>query len=304
MSRFLIFSVLYLLSISQMAFAQEIAITFDDAPMEDGAYFTGAERTKRIIDQLKENGVSQAAFFVITKNIEDNKGSGRLDQYVAAGHLLANHTHRHRWIHALGTANYIEDIQKADEILKKRKGYAPWFRYPFLDEGNPKSRRDSIRVALQQLNLINGYVTIDNYDWYINGQTRKALLAGKKVNEDALKEFYLDHILTSVQFYDAVAQKHLGRSPKHVLLLHENDLAAKFVGDLIKLLKSKGWKIISPTEAYTDPIANQIPDVLFNNQGRIAAIAREMGVPGRELVQESEDEEFLDRQMTSLKLFE
>lgn len=303
MFKFVALACLQLLVLSQ-THAQEIALTFDDAPMEDGAYFTGAERTKKIIGHLKENGVSQVAFFVITNNIENNKGSGRLNEYVAAGHLLANHTHRHRWIHTLGIANYIEDIKKADDILKKRKGYTPWFRYPFLDEGNPKSRRDSIRTALKELNLSNGYVTVDNYDWYINGQVRKALLDGKKVNEAKLKAFYLDHILTSVQFYDAVATKHLGRSPKHVLLLHENDLAAKFLGDLIQLLKAKGWKIISPTEAYTDAIAKQVPDVLFNNQGRVAAIAREMGVPARELVQESEDEEFLDRQMSALKILE
>jgi peptidoglycan-N-acetylglucosamine deacetylase len=304
MLRSVSFCVLVLVLIFNSAFSQEIAITFDDAPMEDGAYFKGAERTEKIIAHLKDNGVSQAAFFVITKNIADNKGSDRLDKYVAAGHLLANHTHRHRWIHSLGTAKYIEDIKKADAILKNRKGYAPWFRYPFLDEGNPKPRRDSIRSALKDLNLTNGYVTIDNYDWYINGQTRKALLDGKKVNEAALKEFYLNHIFTSIQFYDNVAKQHLGRSPKHVLLLHENDLAAKFLGDLIRLLKSKGWKIITPTEAYTDPIATQVPDVLFNNQGRVAAIAREKGVPGRDLVQEAEDEEYLDRQMREGKIFE
>jgi peptidoglycan-N-acetylglucosamine deacetylase len=288
----------------QIASAQEIAFTFDDAPTEDGAYFTGQQRTEKILSHLKDNGVSQAAFFVVTKNIETNNGLSRLERYAAAGHLLANHTHTHRWIHNIGTATYIQDITKANNILKNMKGFAPWFRYPFLDEGRPNSTRDSIRAALKDLNLTNGYVTIDNYDWYINGQARKAFLDGKKINEKALKEFYLNHIMTSIEFYDQIAKEHLGRSPKHVLLLHENDLAAKFLGDLIKLLKSKGWKIISPTEAYTDPIATQVPDVLFNNQGRIAAIAREKGIPGRELVQESEDEEYLNREMNNRKIFE
>jgi peptidoglycan-N-acetylglucosamine deacetylase len=304
MKKFVALSLLLLVVFILPVLSQEIAFTFDDAPMEDGAYFTGAERTERIITQLKENGVSQAAFFVITRNIETNAGMPRLKKYVAAGHLLANHTHSHRWIHSLGTANYIEDVKKADETLKKIKGYAPWFRYPFLDEGRPEAARDSIRTALKELKLSNGYVTIDNYDWYINGQTRKAILDGKRVNEAALKEFYLEHIFASIQFYDNIAKQHLGRSPKHVLLLHENDLAAKFLGDLIKLLKSKGWKIISPAEAYTDSMATQIPNVLFNNQGRVAAIAREKGVPAKDLVQESEDEEYLDRHMRERKIFD
>ncbi|HEY0743965.1 MAG TPA: polysaccharide deacetylase family protein [Chryseosolibacter sp.] len=299
-----LFQIFFTCLIAGASYAQQIALTFDDAPMEDGAYFTGNERTDRIIAQLKANNVKEAAFFVITKNIETNKGLPRLKKYVAAGHVLANHTHRHRWIHQLGTFNYIKDIEKADSILKTIKGYSPWFRYPFLDEGRPNSTRDSIRVALKNLGLTNGYVTIDNYDWHINGQVRKAILDGKKINEEALKQFYLEHIWNSIQFYDNIAKQHLGRSPKHVLLLHENDLSAKFIGDLIQFIQSKGWKIISTAEAYSDPIASEVPDVLFNGQGRVAAIARAKGVPPKDLVQESEDEEYLDRLMAERKIIE
>ena len=71
-----------------------------------------------------------------------------------------------------------------------------------------------------------------------------------------------------------MAKEVLGRSPKHVLLLHENDLAALFIKDLIKHIRESGGKIISPAEAYKDPIADFIPNVLMNNQGRIAAIAK------------------------------
>jgi peptidoglycan-N-acetylglucosamine deacetylase len=119
-----------------------------------------------------------------------------------------------------------------------------------------------------------------------------------------LKSTYIEHLWNSIQFYDNAAKQHLGRSPKHVLLLHENDLAAKFLGDLIKHLRSKGWNIISPAEAYEDPIANELPDVLFNGQGRVAAIARAKGIPAKELIQDSEDEEYLDRILIERKIFE
>ncbi len=91
-----------------------------------------------------------------------------------------------------------------------------------------------------------------------------------------------------------MARQVIGRSPKHVLLLHENDLAALYVDDLAQLLREKGWKIISPVEAYGDPIAANVPDVLLNNQGRIAAIAKAGGYAGP-FGQESEDEEFLEK---------
>ena len=285
------------------AHAQEIAITFDDAPTGDGPLFTGAERTKRIIAQLEDHRIKEVAFFVMTGNI-NHSTQQRLHDYARAGHLLANHSHSHQWIHKLGTQNYINDVRRADSLLNGYKQYIKWFRYPFLDEGRSQTKRDSIRAALQSLRLSNGYVTVDNYDWYLNHLLQQAKADGKKVNETRLRDLYVNHIYNSVVFYDEIARKHLGRSPKHVLLLHENDMSALYLGDLIAHLKSKGWTIISPRNAYKDPIASQVPDVLFNGQGRVAAIAREKGVPARELVQVSEDEAYLDGLVTELKVFE
>ena len=283
--------------------AQEIAFTFDDAPTHDGPLFSGEERTRRIIGHLKKERI-QAAFFVITQNI-DATGDKRLADYSAAGHLLANHSHTHGHIHQLGISSYVKDIRKADSILKTTyPAYEPWFRYPFLDEGRTVQARDSIRRALAEFGLANGYVTVDNYDWYLNNLLRIATQEGKQVNTEIMRKIYLDHVFESITFYDSIAATHLGRSPRHVLLLHENDLAAMFLGDLIDLVKQKGWKIISPTDAYHDPIARMVPDVLFNGQGRIAALARAKGIPARQLVQKSEDEVFLDELTKQLKAFE
>jgi peptidoglycan/xylan/chitin deacetylase (PgdA/CDA1 family) len=283
--------------------AQEIALTFDDAPTHDGPLFSGDERTQKILGHLKQGNVDQAAFFVVTSNIEEI-GKGRLIKYTNAGHLLANHTHTHQWIHSIGVNRYSNDIRKADSVLRPLKGFAPWFRYPFLDEGRSKPVRDSLRMAVKMLGLSNGYVTVDTYDWYLNGLLRNAKKENKKINFDLLRAVYIEHISKSVQFYDSIARQILGRSPKHVLLLHENDMAASFLGDLIRHLKTNGWKIISPVEAYKDPIASLLPDVLFNNQGRLGAIAREKGIAAKNLIQASEDEVFLDELVKTRKVFE
>ena len=283
--------------------AQEIALTFDDAPTPDGAVFTGDERTRHILDHLERHNVKEAAFFVVTRNIT-RQGEQRLYAYARAGHLLANHSHSHRWIHQTGSRDYIRDIKTADSVLSSFPGYAKWFRYPFLDEGRSISARDSIRVALRSMNLSNGYVTVDNYDWYLNNLLQKATRGKRKTDQSLLRKIYVDHIYNSILFYDSLARTHLGRSPRHVLLLHENDLTALFLGDLLSHLADNGWKVISPREAYTDPIAVTVPNVLFNGQGRIAAIAREMGITAKNLVQESEDEVYLDKLVEDLKVFE
>jgi peptidoglycan-N-acetylglucosamine deacetylase len=282
---------------------QEIALTFDDAPMGDGPLLVGARRTERIISELRKHNVPQAAFFVVTNQL-DTAGLKRVQRYADAGHVIANHTHTHQWIKDIGCDRYIAGIGEAHRLLKSMKGFRPWFRYPFLDEGKTIPKRDSIRGALNDLQLRNGYVTVDNYDWYLNGLLRTAIRENSKINMDSMRSVYLDHIWSSIVFYDNIARKALNRSPKHVLLLHENDLAAHFIGDLVGLLRSRGWKIISPEEAYTDPIATYAPDVLFNGQGRIAAIAVEKGMKPAELVQDTEDEQFLDELVKRKRVFE
>jgi hypothetical protein len=153
------------------------------------------------------------------------------------------------------------------------------------------------------MGYINGYVTVDNYDYYLEFLYQQALKENKKINYHLLQELYIEHLWESIQFYQKIALKTLGRSPKHVLLLHENDLAALFLDDLISFLRGEGWLIISPEEAYKDPIAQHIPKVLMNGQGRVAAIAKENGMAGKDLVQKSEDEQYLKDYFNKKKVF-
>ncbi|MEX2231847.1 MAG: polysaccharide deacetylase family protein [Cyclobacteriaceae bacterium] len=186
-----IFLLLFLFSFSTRA--QEIAITFDDAPTPDGPLLRGEERTTMIIDHLKKHHVKEAAFFVVTGSIHQ-RNIQRLKKYVDAGHLSGNHSNTHRRIDLLGTGNYIRDVERADSMLNLYSSYMKWFRFPFLDEGRTISARDSIRMALRDIGLKNGYVTVDNYDWYINHLVKVAKEGNKKINEDNLRKVYIDHI--------------------------------------------------------------------------------------------------------------
>jgi len=80
-----------------------------------------------------------------------------------------------------------------------------------------------------------------------------------------------------------------------VLLLHENDLAALCIGDLVADLRERGFRIIPADVAFSDPIASREPDTMFLGQGRIAALAHEAGWKPADLVSPTEDEEYLRR---------
>ena len=278
---------------------KRIAFSFDDVPRQTGAFFTADERAAKLIDALRRGGVGQVAFFVTTGNLEKPFGAGgekRIADYVSAGHVIANHSHSHMWLHRTSAADYIADIDQAARWLKGRPGYRPWFRFPYLDEGRRDlAKRDAIRAELRERGIRNGYVTIDNYDWYLDSLADSACREGKGLDMRALRDLYVETLVDTANFYERMAVGALDRSPAHVLLLHETDVAAMFVDDLAAALRGDGWEIVSIDEAYRDPIGAIEPDTWFLGEGRVAALAQLRGADPRELVHERTDEDVLAR---------
>ena len=265
------------LVISAWCQAKQLAITFDDAPRKATGYFDGPTRAKTLIDNLKRHKVPEVAFFVTTQGM-NQEGRQRIKAYNNAGHLIANHTHSHPDFLKQDLDSYRDDFLKAHTMLKGLSQFKPWFRFPYLREGETLQKRDGMRQTLAEFGYTNAYITLNNYDWYIENLFQQALAAGKKVNFARLSEMYVDSIMQSIDYYDAMAEHHLGRSPKHVLLLHEMDISALFIGDLVTRLRKEGWEIISPEVAYRDPIATfSLPTPRKYNPGRIGEIAYSKG---------------------------
>ncbi len=278
---------------------KRIAISFDDIPRHAGSFFTPDERAIKLIAALAEAGVEQAGFFVTTGNLDKEAGKGgedRIRAYVAAGHVIGNHTKTHPWLSRTKVEDYIAEIDEAEKWLKGRPGYRPWFRYPYLDEGRRDlEKREAVRRALSERGLLNAYITIDNYDWHIDRLASQAAKQGKTMDMDALRALYVETMVDTANFYNNIAMQSSGRSPAHMLLLHETDIAALFIDDLVRGLVADGWAIITMDEAYADPIARTEPDTWFLGSGRVAAMAHINGSAPRELVYERTDEDVLNR---------
>ncbi|MDQ3077235.1 MAG: polysaccharide deacetylase family protein [Pseudomonadota bacterium] len=283
MVRLFAFLAALLLAASPALAEKRIALTFDDVPRARGAFFTPDERTARLIASLKRAGVRQAAFFVTPGNLTNPDGIGgekRIDDYVRAGHVIANHSFSHRPLSATRSLDYIADVDRAEAWLKGREGRRPWFRFPFLNEGRgDKVKRDTVREALKVRGLRNGYVTVDGADWNLESLTAKAVQAGKTIDMTALRDLYVETMVQAAEFNNQLARQAIGRSPAHVILLHETDLAALFLPDLVAGLRKAGWKIVTADQAFADPIAKVAPDVPSAQGTLTEALAWEKGLP-------------------------
>lgn len=251
--------------------AKEVAFSFDDAPMRKMALYSGKQRTERLLSVLREHQI-QAVFFTLTNNFSRENGLERMKLYDKAAHLIANHTHTHPNFDKTSLKDFKDDFDKAHARLTQFNNFRAWFRYPMLRHGDTLEKRDGMRAHLDKNGYQHGYVTLDIQDWFMADLLNKALAKGKKINEEKLCSAYAELIWDTMSFYDSKAIELLKRSPKHMLLLHENDLAALCLDSLIKKIKTNNWTIISPEIAMQDEIYNVRAENLFSNNGHIAAL--------------------------------
>lgn len=261
------------------AFAREIALTFDDCPRKAGPILSPMSRDQKLVDALKEAGIT-AGFFCNSPGREAN-GVERLRLFANKGHLIANHSASHPDLNKIGADDFTKNIDKADSELRSLPNFRKWFRFPYLREGKDSREVETVRAYLKRNGYTNGYVTVDTEDWYVDEVLRQKVTMGKKYDENLLCHTYASMVADDGDFFDKISVKALGRSVKHVILLHETDLNAICLRAVIKEYKNRGWSFISPDAAYNDPIASQEPSSATKlNSGRVLALAIDKGYDG------------------------
>lgn len=250
---------------------KRIAISFDDAPRGAGGFLDPNVRPKLLIAALREAGVKQAVFFTNPGRIDPGGlNEANVLSYAKAGHVLADHTASHVVLRKVSAEAFLADIDKAESWLKKQHGYRPWFRFPQLDEGGrDTAKRDAVRAGLKARGLRNGYVTADGWDWYMEDLALGARERKQKIDYNGLRDLYVETHVQAADFADSLARRALGRAAAQMLLLHETDLAALYLPDLIKALRADGWTIITADQAYADPMGKLPPPVIADANGTL-----------------------------------
>ncbi len=238
-----------------------IAITIDDLPL--GGPDVGVSRmramTRQLLRTITENAIPAVGFVNERKLYATGEVDERiaiLRQWTDAGLELGNHTFSHLSLQDTPLTDYQHDVIRGETVTKmlldeqgKRLRY---FRHPFLRTGPSLD----IRRAFEQFLAVQGYavapVTIENWDWmfaliYANAKTRN--------DSDTMKQVadaYLKFTMAQFAFHERVSLEILGYQVRHVLLLHANELNADLLGDLISLVRDRGYDFISLDQALED----------------------------------------------------
>lgn len=281
----------------------QFSITMDDFNWRNPVKLSAAERNESILNTLQSNSI-KAALFVVGRNIDSDEGKQLLWPWDKAGHLIGNHTYSHNNYNARNTVvtDYLQDILRAEELLKEFPRFKKYFRFPALKEGDTAAKRDTMRAFLDQHGYRVGHVTIDNSDWAIDQRLTARLKKDPNADVKPYRDFYMEHMWARADYYDALARRVLGRPVKHTVLVHFNLLNGLFLNDLIAMFKSKSWQPIDAEDAFTDPVFSAKPKVLPAGESIVWSLAKEKGTIPKTLRYPAEDGEYENARMNKLGL--
>ncbi|TRX57607.1 polysaccharide deacetylase family protein [Fulvivirga sp. M361] len=291
-----------LLIISLASYGQpSISFTFDDGSTSDRPGYTFEEWNEMLLDKLDKADI-RAVFFIKAGGLVNEKGKYLLNSWNERGHKIGNHTYTHPNFNRedVSVSDFKRELLKTDSLIRNYSNYVKLFRFPYLKEGSSTPKVDSIRQILKHYHYSNGHVTIDASDWYIDSRLRKRLKENPDANIDEFKSYYLQHLYDRAIYYEDLSFSLTGRHIDHTLLLHHNLSAALFLDDLIKMFRSKGWKIMSAHEAFDDPIFDQATK--HAGESLIWALAKDSGRFEKQLRYPAEDSRYEKDRMDKLGL--
>ncbi len=255
-----------------------ISFSFDDGNTNDMPGFTFKDWNDEILNHLKSHEV-KAFLFATGRPLDNPKGNYILESWNKEGHYIGNHTYSHPNFNSpeVSLEQFQHDFLLNMPILSPYSNFKPFFRFPYLKEGNTLEKRDGFRKFLLDEGFRNGHVSIDASDWYISGRMVNRLKENSEADISKFRDVYLEHLMDRALFYDGLATQLTGRKINHVILLHHNLASALFLGDLIQHFKDNGWEVIDVDEAYQDTIYENSPDVLPAGESLVWAIAKASG---------------------------
>lgn len=258
---FLIFQIFLFGVINLSAQEKEIAVTIDDLPL-NGPQFEAARlktMTDKFLKGIKKHQIPAVGFVNESLLYQPNETDERiaiLKSWTDAGVELGNHTFSHLGFRNATLADYQDDFIRGETVskmlMKERK--IRYFRHPFLQMGATLETEKAFQDFIGKRGYKIAPVTIDTMDWMFLAAYSKARKESDKALMKQVSEEYLKYVDIRFDHSEKISKKLFGRSIRHILLMHANELNADNFDALIKIIKNKGYRFITLERALEDAV--------------------------------------------------
>jgi peptidoglycan-N-acetylglucosamine deacetylase len=256
---------------------RSISITIDDLPAGAAQVMSAAEitsMTKRLTDTLRDQKIPVVAFVnerkLYYKWDEVNERIAALNMWLDAGFELGNHTYAHTSLNGGGLKAFEDGVIQGESVTRllmtQHHQTLRYFRHPYLDTGRDlKTRREAEQFLVER-----GYhiapVTMDAWDWMFAGIYDDAKRRGDTALQAQIVKSYLDYTTEVFTYFEKLSRDLFGYEPSQILLMHANNLEAEHIGEVLDLLRKRGYKFVPLGAALSDSVYS-LPDTFVAEGG-------------------------------------
>ena len=250
--------------LAQTTLQRAIAITIDDLPAGAANSMTGGEiveMTTKLLGTLREQKVPAVGFVNEQKLYKLGEVDDRikaLNLWLDDGFDLGNHTFAHTSLNRVTLQAWEEEVLRGETVtrllLAQHKMKLRYLRHPYLDAGRDLQTRREAEAFLSSRGYQVAPVTMDAWDWMSAGVYEDARKRADGTLQQQLVTSYLSYTTTVFDYYEKLSKNLFGYEPKQVLLLHANWLEADHIGELIDLLRKRGYQFVTLEDALGDTV--------------------------------------------------
>ncbi len=255
---------------------RQVAVTIDDLPAGMADRLPAADitaMTTKLLGTLRDQKIPVVGFVnekKLYKLGEVDERIKALQMWLDYGFELGNHTFSHASLNQVGLRAWEDDVIQGESVtrmlLAEHKMRLRYFRHPYLDTGRDLETRRRAEAFLVERGYRIAPITLDGWDWMFAGVYEDA----KKRNDTALQQQVVKDYLA---YHDAVfayteqlSAKVVGYEPRQILLLHASNLEADHIGELLDVLRKRGYRFITLGDALSDS-AYSLPDTYVGEEG-------------------------------------
>jgi peptidoglycan/xylan/chitin deacetylase (PgdA/CDA1 family) len=239
-----------------------IAVTIDDLPAGAANFMSAQDilaMTSKLVGTLHDQQIPAVGFVNEQKLYKPGEVDDRikaLSLWLDHGLELGNHTFAHTSLNRVTLQAWEEEVVRGETVTRmlmaQYKMPLRYFRHPYLDTGRDLQTRRDAEAFLSSRGYQIAPVTMDGWDWMYATVYDDARSRGDAALQKTLVDSYLEHLTAVFDCYEKLSKDLFAYEPKQILLMHANWIEADHIGDVLDLLRKRGYKFISLEEALGD----------------------------------------------------
>jgi peptidoglycan/xylan/chitin deacetylase (PgdA/CDA1 family) len=256
---------------------RQIAITIDDLPAGAANSMPAAAittMTKQLLATLREQKIPVVGFVnerkLYFKWDEVNERIAALNMWLDAGFELGNHTYGHTSLNRVSLKEFEDSVVQGESVtrllLAQHNMKLRYFRHPYLDTGRDLQTRREAEAFLVQRGYRIAPVTLDAWDWMFATVYDDAKKRGDMALQKDVVRSYLAYTAEVFSYFEKLSRDLVGYEPNQILLMHANQLEAEHIGEVLDLIRKRGYRFITLESALSDSVY-ALPDTYVGEQG-------------------------------------